>query len=127
MVCPAVTSFFTVSGVTATRVSPAVVSAGTPISIEISSGQGQHGTRAELTARLRPSLSPESQYLLALDDRDHCVCSYINASGAALWKPRRPFAPLVGVTALLFFWAGLAPAGSPAARTRKAKGTASHS
>jgi hypothetical protein len=63
---------------------------------------------------------------LALDDRDHCVCSYINASGAALWKPRRPFAPLVGVTALLFFWAGLAPAGSPAARTRKAKGTASH-
>ncbi|WP_295178605.1 hypothetical protein, partial [Variovorax sp. 67-131] len=35
-------SFFTVSGVTATRVSPATVSAGTPISIEISSEQGGH-------------------------------------------------------------------------------------
>jgi hypothetical protein len=55
MECPEATSFFTVSGVTATRVSPASVSAGTPISIEISSEQGAQGMRAELTARLQPS------------------------------------------------------------------------
>src|SRR5690349_849495 len=99
MVCPAVTSFFTVSGVTATRVSPAVVSAGTPISIEISSGQGQHGTRAELTARLRASLSPARSIYLPLDDRDHCVCSYINASGGTGLRRASGLALHLGATA----------------------------
>src|SRR5437868_5559012 len=43
---PCATSFFAVSGVTATRVSPGTVSAGTPISMDFSSGQHWNSRRA---------------------------------------------------------------------------------
>ncbi|MCY1523421.1 hypothetical protein D9M68_583180 [compost metagenome] len=77
-VCPEATSFFTVSGVTATRVSPAAVSAGTPINIEFSSGgRGSTDCGQSLQQDYKRTCRQNAAFFLPLNARRHCTCSYL--------------------------------------------------